>query len=133
SAVQLAEAGQHRLGVVPAPTSPRATHPEMDHVLAPAFDRAAPDRVSLRPKLLVAHTRQVGLEVATGLPHLIGDRRLFQVEGAQRAYDRPSLTSPQSSEVGFHPRFRSLAPLAVHRLTDGPQPTAGMAPVHDLY
>ena len=73
SAVQLAETSQHRLGVVPAPTSSRATHPEMDHVLAPTFHRATANRVTLSPKLLVAHASQVGLEVARGLTHLIGD------------------------------------------------------------
>ena len=58
SAVQLAETSQHRLGVVPAPTSSRATHAEMGDVLAPAFHSATPNRVPLSSKLQAVHARQ---------------------------------------------------------------------------
>jgi hypothetical protein len=103
SAVQLAESSQHHLGVIPCPTSPRATHPKMDDVLAPTFHRAAANRVTLSPKLVVAHASQVGLEVAGGLTYLIGDWTLLHLQGMQGAYNRPSFASPEIVEIGFYP------------------------------
>ena len=59
SVVQLAETSHHGLGVAQALTSSRATHAEMDYVLAPTFHRAAPNRVPLSPRLPVGHLSHV--------------------------------------------------------------------------
>ncbi len=44
----------------------------------------------------------------------------IHLQGVQSTHDRPSLAGPQSIQVGFHPRFRFLAPLAIHGVTDCP-------------
>jgi hypothetical protein len=53
--VQLAQASEHSLSIVPLPTLPRASHSVMNDGVDAALHRSTADRIAFCPKTIIMH------------------------------------------------------------------------------
>jgi hypothetical protein len=80
SAVKLTQAGQHGLGMVTRPPTPRSAQAVMDHGVGRALHSAAADRVALGAEVGVTHAVLIGAEVVGRFLDQVRPAGLLQVE-----------------------------------------------------
>jgi len=105
----------------------------MDNGVDATFYRAAADGIAFCPKIIIAHSLLVALEISWGLAHLIRPPILIQVQVLQGHHYPPHLAFPQEVHLFLGPLFRLGRLLAKDRFRHFPQSPTGMRPIHNLH